>query len=1709
MAVSNNMALVYNWFIQHGYSPTLAAGFAANFSVETGGGEEINPDITSSNGAYGIAQWLDESRQTNFKNFMDEHGYDSNDIYAQLEFVDWELHNTESQALEDISNSDLSSAESAAAAIADYYERCQGQGMTLRQQVAGEIYSNLYGGEDTDTNATGNASGGTDTEDYTSYLPDDMQGIDGSMYQRLGMLFKKARELGVEPILTAGREYGPHNPEGAHPKGMAADIAWEGLQWGDPILEQLYQYAGELGFTERAHNLEEDPNATGPHLHVANPDLSKEVNALLGPKQATTTFGEGVFTPKMQNMVTPELQALADTKLQMQKAYEDALKEKPSILEGIWHDFKRSGNFAYEFVDALYTDLFHSDLDAFGRDKITDADRNYIKAAMGSGNEAEAQWIIDNAKDPTQLYYLLQKKSDEMAEDTKYAAYYNSVGAHTLGTVLGAVLDPLNALPELKVLQAGKIMKTLGGVVKDTRIIDSAAKASAEKILSTGGAKRIGDTALNMAAMGAIQQHAANLGNGTDDSIAGAAMIAGISGGVLRTLGMAGKNLFHKDPAVSNLARTADRIETSAAREAVGLKTPYTIMDTKEAASKLHDVSYFTKQEGKIASSVADRDDVFALSLKDAKKLGASMGIKVSDNTKGFFVPHGDYTVVVKDNIKGAKELDGVLAHEIGVHQSLKDTIGTERYQSLMDFVSTQAKDTTSKFAQAARLANSTDPEEILGYAIQHDMLSRKSSHSLVSSFREGLKEMGFGDKSKFTNNEILDMVNTAVRYQSLKKQGILVNPDGSIVQNGVHFSKDNMLAPESLLDYEKSADALAQERKGKTAFEKTVNTLSGWMDNKLLTRTPFGAAYHSPSMTLAKKASELWEDAQRRGASRNGSNMPSAERMKDYLIGQLDKYKGEILDARKEWIRDHYGTMGVINPNRKGDAHRQEFDKLVIDKFNSLSKQQTHINIDDKMVDQNVMKAVESLQGLYDARIDLGKNSSSLFGGMPDRNLIEDEWYTVDDEFHRLVDPDAYRSFVSYFTTTGDKGAKEFLENYALAASNTPTSRKLIGEMIKRERVMTLQKQIADDEAYLKLADIPYLRVHGPKSKLAKVEKVQERLKEYKKKVIEDPTDAEIDEFRKTKCKEWADNIMQPLEDKLDGLDTEGASSKLGDLNFFRGRLPMDTGIVMDIKDAEGNVVKPFSFDNDLRYYDIEHTLNRTNRRFAGEAAVRNVLGTSNEYEAFTKKVLHELRLASMGNDGAINSSTAEKNKRWFLDNIARLRGMRDHYERNIYDEGSAVTKILNNFAYFKRGGSMGWNQLGDLGGAIAYGGLKQVFGVFNPLRKFVQDVRLGKANSKMVEDLSWHVFGEPVERYIFRGNWGDTQTRNALSKRGFGVDNLLISAADMTHNLGKFTSQINMLGHMTDTMVRSARSAAITDSIRWAHGETFNALRNPFSKANIKALGRHVDLEQMKKDLRTYVKWDGKKGTVADGFDVDAWRKERPDTFWAWYDLMQNQVEKSVLLSSSEGNRNMLKDTNSLMRLVMMFKDFNMRSNNAQFMRMLQQHEAQDAVAFALSLMTNTAAFAARNGAKMAALYAMGQTDAANYIKENYLNDKALAKAAFFRTGFLSPMGVVNDLWEAMYGSPTVRTTVSQYRNNPPKEIGDYIGNFAQQLPAVDTLSDMTWKPIRSAYRLATSKGTQKDLRTLLNLAPVPDFIPYTQAIDTLAKLNSLKAK
>lgn len=191
---------------------------------------------------------------------------------------------------------------------------------------------------------------------------------------------------------------------------------------------------------------------------------------------------------------------------------------------------------------------------------------------------------------------------------------------------------------------------------------------------------------------------------------------------------------------------------------------------------------------------------------------------------------------------------------------------------------------------------------------------------------------------------------------------------------------------------------------------------------------------------------------------------------------------------------------------------------------------------------------------------------------------------------------------------------------------------------------------------------------------------------------------------------------------------------------------------------------------------------------------------------------------------------------------------------------------------------------------------------------------------------------------------------------------------------------------------------------------------------------------------------------------------------------------------------------------RLACMFQDFNLRSNGSQFMRALRHHERDDIISAGLSMVTNSAAYAGRNALKIAALYALGQTDQAQYIKDNYLNTAALGRAAFTRSGFMSPLSMANNAYEVGMGVPTVRTTVTDKpRASSVNSAGDFIGNTIQQTPSVDTVDTMIRKPIGAAWALAHDRASKTDIRNLLEAIPVPDMIPMSQMMDAYS--NSTK--
>lgn len=118
---NNRAALARDFFIELGYAPHQAAAIVGNLMQESGPGLDTGA-VGDSGTAFGIAQWRGD-RKSNLDAFAAKKKVDPSDFKTQLEFVDWELKNVETQAYKKLlASSDVN--EATAAIIG--YERPQG-----------------------------------------------------------------------------------------------------------------------------------------------------------------------------------------------------------------------------------------------------------------------------------------------------------------------------------------------------------------------------------------------------------------------------------------------------------------------------------------------------------------------------------------------------------------------------------------------------------------------------------------------------------------------------------------------------------------------------------------------------------------------------------------------------------------------------------------------------------------------------------------------------------------------------------------------------------------------------------------------------------------------------------------------------------------------------------------------------------------------------------------------------------------------------------------------------------------------------------------------------------------------------------------------------------------------------------------------------------------------------------------------------------------------------------------------------------------------------------------------------------------------------------------------------------------------------------------------------------------------------------------------
>jgi hypothetical protein len=113
-----NKEIAYNFFVEEkGYSPEIAAGIVGNLMQESHSNLNTQALGFDGTGSYGVAQWLGP-RKEKLKQIRPN---DYSTLRGQLEFIDWELNNTEKRASRKLNRA--KTAEEAALIFSKHYER--------------------------------------------------------------------------------------------------------------------------------------------------------------------------------------------------------------------------------------------------------------------------------------------------------------------------------------------------------------------------------------------------------------------------------------------------------------------------------------------------------------------------------------------------------------------------------------------------------------------------------------------------------------------------------------------------------------------------------------------------------------------------------------------------------------------------------------------------------------------------------------------------------------------------------------------------------------------------------------------------------------------------------------------------------------------------------------------------------------------------------------------------------------------------------------------------------------------------------------------------------------------------------------------------------------------------------------------------------------------------------------------------------------------------------------------------------------------------------------------------------------------------------------------------------------------------------------------------------------------------------------------------
>lgn len=1324
-----------------------------------------------------------------------------------------------------------------------------------------------------------------------------------------------------------------------------------------------------------------------------------------------------------------------------------------AVLRNLWANINASG--VSHFLDTYNPS--QEEVEMVKRElPDTDTQGNKITGAL-----AAQEYVLTHASSAEALQELLHMKQEDMQRRARVSQM--EYGLSTLGSIAGALFDPVTIVAAgvsggtALLTKAGKVAaltKKISLLKKQMRV--SSAITGMDNFAIQCGTK----VALGSAVATTNRWAAKNYG-GWEPDYASAAFLGGAIGGAiglagrLRKAGVRGKK-------INALEDTIEQTKRTIVAQAEDYVSP--MSHKGQVVDYLSKVNQRRLADGsKEAQELMDANKLFIVSREHAEKLAAYNGVSLDKKAVAFTDKASGVSVLLSDKVT-PKNIKGLVAHEVGVHQGLQHMMPESSYKQLLNTV--QQKMQTSKDPAWQIAAKQADnPEEALAYWVEH-------SFNKKEKFWQRLKKNITNKEA--TDEELKDLIIRGVQNEINNKQVVTPLADGSNVVMDIHYSKDNMLTPvhETFMD---TKGAVSKENKHWYLDFLGLHFSPGeWLEAGWLPGTLYGKLASSRLPRLREAANILLHDAQMRGHERFGMTQ-STEDIKRFMQDRWLSMYNDFMDDRIKYTVKTYGHVGALR-----NKYINKVNEDIVKCYNLLNENCAALGKTDTLskYPTEIVSLARHMKAIRKDMMEFGAAEGEKLGGRKGTGAyLSHDGLFNDDEFYRIVDMDKMYDYVGAHYYGGAKGwdkFQEMLTDYARRNAN----RKVIREQLEHKA-----KQDFD------IARLQYnSKPHGPKDVPP---------------VKTDVTDEAVDAWIEENAKDWAFGIRDRHMSDMEFMDGD-VSTFRDSMASFNHRFPMDTSAEMDI----GNGVT-FCFDRDMRDFDIDKIMPQMINRMSGDVALHATFG-----EGGTKDFLDTCAQELEKSKHILGKGGAERQKDALRRSIQMIRGVGDYNTADMKNM-NLLSNMIRKHSYANVGGNMTFAQTGEIGSMVAYSGFHSLLSGIPVFGKTLARGWRHMSNGELAsiaEAAEKHLKGESIATKAW--HMSSSMTNRAFSQtmahNDDGSRTLLSTVADSaykwTHRESLLTSTVNQMTKLTDAMEQESRISAITDLIDWANDKTFSAFRNPVSAKKLKAAGVS-DTVSMKRDIKKYL--DVPQDQVA--ASMDKWMQESPDTFTLWRQLVRNQSLRSIQ-QQTIGNTGYLKDANWYTKLFFQFKDFTFRTINGQMMRALQSHEVDDGMALMFSMGTNAMTY---YGLTVARGYAMYPNDTAkrDAFFDRNLTPQRLALAGLTRASFMSILSVGTDIAEMFTDFQGFRTTVDNTYKKPRSDmtVSGKLGKAIGQAPAIGVL-DKTAYGAAGAYDLATHQGDTRDFDNLMRSLPLGSWwamVGVSSLIKDKVNIKKPKAK